>query len=335
MERSLNLRELTIINEVAKILSKGFEFTKSLEELLKVLYSFWDVRYSYVALYSPEIRALKIVKAFGLTEEEVERGIFRRGEGVVGKVYKDGVPIFLSDIRVNAYLNKTGLRERLQGGESFVAVPIRLGGEPLGVLAVFKDFGEESVERGVELLMIVGTMIGMLYKLDEKMNQERQEWEEERRLLTKALSERYNVEGIVGKSLAIRKLLDLIERVAQTDVNVLITGESGTGKSLVAKAIHFMSKRKEKPFITINCSAIPETLLEAELFGYEKAKGRKYGYSLASFHKESYQPLHHFTSVFIIIFTPLVPTKALVEPIRSPFWISALSETLMRAVSNT
>ena len=270
MERSLNLRELTIINEVAKILSKGFEFTKSLEELLKVLYSFWDVRYSYVALYSPEIRALKIVKAFGLTEEEVERGIFRRGEGVVGKVYKDGVPIFLSDIRVNAYLNKTGLRERLEGNMSFVAVPIRLGGEPLGVLAVFKDFGEESVERGVELLMIVGTMIGMLYKLDEKMNQERQEWEEERRLLTKALSERYNVEGIVGKSLAIRKLLDLIERVAQTDVNVLITGESGTGKSLVAKAIHFMSKRKEKPFITINCSAIPETLLEAELFGYEK-----------------------------------------------------------------
>ncbi|MFN3472118.1 MAG: sigma-54 interaction domain-containing protein, partial [Aquificaceae bacterium] len=230
----------------------------------------WDVRYSYVALYSPEIGALKIVKAFGLREEEVERGIFKKGEGVVGKVYKDGVPIFLSDIRVNAYLNKTGLRERLQGGESFVAVPIRLGGEPLGVLAVFKDFGEESVEKGVELLMIVGTMIGMLYKLDEKMNQERQEWEEERRLLTKALSERYNVEGIVGKSLAIRKLLELIERVAQTDVNVLITGESGTGKSLVAKAIHFMSKRKEKPFITINCSAIPETLLEAELFGYEK-----------------------------------------------------------------
>ena len=114
MERSLNLRELTIINEVAKILSKGFEFTKSLEELLKVLYSFWDVRYSYVALYSPEIRALKIVKAFGLTEEEVERGIFRRGEGVVGKVYKDGVPIFLSDIRVNAYLNKTGLRNCLE-----------------------------------------------------------------------------------------------------------------------------------------------------------------------------------------------------------------------------
>ncbi|MEJ7555664.1 MAG: sigma 54-interacting transcriptional regulator [Aquificaceae bacterium] len=270
MEKGLDLRELTIVNEVAKILSKGLEFTKSLEEVLKVLYSYWDVRHSYVALYSPEIKALKIVKAFGLTEEEAERGIFRKGEGIVGKVYKDGVPVFLSDTKINAYLNKTGLRERLEPGESFVAVPIRVGGEIIGVLAVFKDFGEESVERGVELLLIMGTMIGMLYKLDERINQERQEWEEEKRLLTKALSERYSVEGIVGKSPVIKNLLDLVERVAQTDVNVLITGESGTGKSLIAKAIHFMSKRKEKPFITINCSAIPETLLEAELFGYEK-----------------------------------------------------------------
>ena len=270
MEKWLGHRDLTIINEVAKILSKGLEFTKSLEELLKVLYSFWDARYSYVALYNPTLRLLKIVKAFGLTEEEIERGIFKKGEGIVGKVYKDGVPVFLPDIKVNSYLNKTGLRERLEKGESFIAVPIRVGGEIIGVLAVFKDFGEESVEGGVELLMIVGTMIGMLYKLDERINQERQEWEEEKRLLTKALSEKYNVEGIVGRSLAIKKLLDLVERVAQVDVNVLITGESGTGKSLVAKAIHFMSKRKENPFITINCSAIPESLLEVELFGYEK-----------------------------------------------------------------
>ncbi|MCS6876073.1 MAG: sigma 54-interacting transcriptional regulator [Aquificaceae bacterium] len=270
MEKGLNLRELTIINEVAKILSRGYEFTKSLEEVLKVLYSFWDVRHSYVALYRADLKALKIVKALGLTEEEIERGIFKKGEGIVGKVYKDGVPAFLFDIKVSAYLNKTGLRERLEDKESFIAVPIKVGGENIGVLAVFKDLGQESVERGVELLMIIGAMIGMLYKLDERMSQERQEWEEEKRLLTKALSEKYSVEGIVGRSLAVRKLLDLVERVAQTDANVLITGESGTGKSLVAKAIHFMSKRKEKPFITINCSAIPETLLEAELFGYEK-----------------------------------------------------------------
>ncbi|RMH79489.1 MAG: AAA family ATPase [Acidobacteria bacterium] len=270
MEKRLKFEELTIINEVAKIFSKGLELKKALEEVLKVLYSFWNIRHSYIALYNREFRALRIVGAFGLTEEEIEKGIFKRGEGIVGKVYKDGVPVVLSDIKVKDYLNKTGLRERLEGKETLIAVPIRLGGEIIGVLAVFKVFERESVEKSVELLMILGSMVGMLYKLDERISQERQEWEEEKRLLTKALGERYNVEGIVGKSLAVKNLLELIERVAQTDVNVLITGESGTGKSLVAKAVHFMSRRKDKPFVTINCSAIPESLLEAELFGYEK-----------------------------------------------------------------
>ncbi|MGC8852792.1 MAG: sigma-54 interaction domain-containing protein, partial [Hydrogenobacter sp.] len=94
--------------------------------------------------------------------------------------------------------------------------------------------------------------------------------EEEKKALTQALGKKYSLEGIIGRSIAIKNLIDLIEKVSQTDTTVLLTGESGTGKSLVAKAIHFLSSRKEKPFITINCSAIPETLLEAELFGYEK-----------------------------------------------------------------
>lgn len=89
-------------------------------------------------------------------------------------------------------------------------------------------------------------------------------------MLTEALSENFRIEGIVGNSPAIRHLAELVRKVAQTDITVLITGESGTGKSLIAKAIHFASPRKSKPIITINCSAIPESLLEAELFGYEK-----------------------------------------------------------------
>ena len=89
-------------------------------------------------------------------------------------------------------------------------------------------------------------------------------------MLTEALSENFRIEGIVGNSPAIRHLAELVRKVAQTDITVLITGESGTGKSIIAKAIHFASVRKSKPIITINRSAIPESLLEAELFGYEK-----------------------------------------------------------------
>ncbi|WP_027626827.1 sigma-54-dependent transcriptional regulator [Clostridium lundense] len=76
--------------------------------------------------------------------------------------------------------------------------------------------------------------------------------------------------NIIGSSKKIKQVFDLIDRVKDIDINVLITGESGTGKELVARAIHFQGKRKEKPFNVINCSAIPDNLLESELFGYRK-----------------------------------------------------------------
>lgn len=78
------------------------------------------------------------------------------------------------------------------------------------------------------------------------------------------------VEGIIAESPAMQKVLTLVNKVAETQAPVLITGESGTGKEVIAKLLHQLSPRHEGPFIKINCAAIPETLLEAELFGYEK-----------------------------------------------------------------
>ena len=268
---NLGIKEVTLINEIGKLFSKGLSFNESILELLKILYSFWDVRHSFVALLDKEKKLLSISQSFGLTPEEIKKGIFKVGEGIIGRVYKYGIPVVLSDLKEKTYLNRTGLRDRLEEKETFVAVPIRIGGEIIGVLAIFKKFlDRDSVEKGVDLLQILATMIGMFYKLHERIDLERRDWEEEKRALTQVLEEKYSIEGIVGCSDAIKKLVALIKKVAPTDITVLITGESGTGKSLIAKAIHFLSPRKEKAFITINCSAIPETLLEAELFGYEK-----------------------------------------------------------------
>jgi two-component system response regulator PilR (NtrC family) len=88
--------------------------------------------------------------------------------------------------------------------------------------------------------------------------------------LKKELDERYSFANIIGKSKPMQEVYDLIEKVAASKVNVLVTGESGTGKELVAKAIHYNSDRHDKPFVAINCGAIPENLLESELFGHEK-----------------------------------------------------------------
>ena len=92
----------------------------------------------------------------------------------------------------------------------------------------------------------------------------------ENRLLSEALSDRYRFGNIIGKSRPMQEIYDLIRKVSQSKTSVLITGESGTGKELIANAIHYNSPRKDRPFISINCGALTETLLESELFGHEK-----------------------------------------------------------------
>ena len=109
-----------------------------------------------------------------------------------------------------------------------------------------------------ELLLIIKRLLRM------------KQLEEENLSLKKRVEERYGLEGLVGKSPQMLKIYDLIETVAQTDTTVLVNGENGTGKELVANAIHLQSPRKNSPFIKVNCAALPETLLETELFGHEK-----------------------------------------------------------------
>ncbi len=99
---------------------------------------------------------------------------------------------------------------------------------------------------------------------------EKKKLTEENRFLKTALNDRFQLENIIGKSGAIQKVFDLVDKVAQSNATVLITGESGTGKELIAKAIHFNGSRKNYPFVSINCGAMPENLLESELFGHEK-----------------------------------------------------------------
>ena len=99
---------------------------------------------------------------------------------------------------------------------------------------------------------------------------EREQLQQENRQLKQQLGQRFSFKSLVGRSPVMSKLIALLERVAPSQVNVLITGESGTGKELVAKALHQNSTRKNQPFVPINCGAIPENLLESELFGHEK-----------------------------------------------------------------
>ncbi|MBT3268823.1 sigma-54-dependent Fis family transcriptional regulator [Candidatus Poribacteria bacterium] len=104
----------------------------------------------------------------------------------------------------------------------------------------------------------------------------------ENRLLRAEIAKHRGISNVVGRSHAMRQVLDLVAQVAPTNATVLITGETGTGKEVIARAVHHLSPRTDRPFVSVNCAALPETLIESELFGYEKgaftdAKGRRAG----------------------------------------------------------
>lgn len=133
-----------------------------------------------------------------------------------------------------------------------------------------------TAEQAVEAMKLGAyDYIAKPFKVEEvkvlvKNALEKSSLQKENRRLKHEVQERYSFGGLVGKSKKMREVYDLIEKVANSMANVLVLGESGTGKELAAKAVHYNSPRHDKPFVAVNCGAIPETLMEAELFGHKK-----------------------------------------------------------------
>jgi Nif-specific regulatory protein len=182
-------------------------------------------------------------------------------------VVEKGEPMVVPDIgKEPLFLNRTGARIE-KDNISFLCVPIKFKDEILGVLSVDRIFDETiSFEEDLRVLEIVATLISQALKLYQAFYEERARREE----LEYELKERYAFKNIIYASPEMKEVIKIALKIAPTKATVLLRGESGTGKELLARAIHYASPRANKPFIAINCAAIPETLLEAELFGYEK-----------------------------------------------------------------
>lgn len=264
--------DLTFLVNISNKISHSQDLYKDLELLLGELCKFLNAQYSMITIIDRNYEKIMISAAFGLTEEEKRRGVYKIGEGVIGEVVQCEKPIVIKDITNNSkFLNKMGVREKNKNQlMAFLCVPIIIENEITGTLSIHKshvdtvDFSPE-----VKFLNIVGMLIAKNVSIRRQQIEEMEELRREN-IRLKSGGKAFKPDNIIGNSSLMNDLYGIIERVAPTNSTVIIRGESGVGKELIAEAIHNASDRMSKPFIKVNCSALPENLIESELFGHEK-----------------------------------------------------------------
>ncbi len=267
--------QLLAIYEISKVLGSSLDTEKSLRGVLNILSAHLRMRRGMVCLRQPS-GGFYIAGAPDLTSQEIERGKYRSGEGVIGQIIKSGMPIVVPDIRLEPrFLNRTESRDfSADQVIAFLGVPIQAGNELLGALAVDREtedaLSTTHFERDIRFLKMVANLVGQMIRLHRNIAAEREELLVERSRLQKELRGKYSLDSVIGQSRRMQEVFAEVHQVAPSRATVLLRGESGTGKEVIARAIHYLSPRKDKPFIRVNCAALTESLLESELFGHEK-----------------------------------------------------------------
>jgi Nif-specific regulatory protein len=267
--------ELVTVYEVSKILSSSLDLKKTMHSVLNVLSSHMLMQRGMVALLQ-EDGYLQVIAATGMEQREIDQGRFKVGEGVMGNILKSGVPAVVPDISKEAlFLNRTGSRKgKSKSVISFIGVPIKAGRDTIGVLSFDREkenqYDAHNFGTDVRFLSMVANLIGQTVLLHQKVAQDRAILMHEKLRLQSELHNKYNIDNVIGQSKIMQGVFAEVHQVAPSKSTVLLRGESGTGKEAIARAIHHLSPRKDKPFIKVNCAALTESLLESELFGHER-----------------------------------------------------------------
>ncbi len=267
------LNDVHLLNDIAKGLAESLDLQQTLRAILKSLDTHLKLQRGTITLLNPDTETINIEIAHGLSEKSLKLGTYKIGEGITGTVVQTGKAIVVPDIsRDKRFVHKTGARKSELGKAiAFFCVPIKLEGKTIGTLSVDRPAEKNTDFEGhIRLLNIISTMIAQAVKLNKLVESEQRQLRDENIRLRQELKTRFNIHNMVGSSNAMQQVYRLIEQVADSNATVLLRGESGTGKDLVAHAIHYNSLRADKAFIKVNCTALPETLLESELFGHDR-----------------------------------------------------------------
>jgi len=266
-DRSLLVEsELDTLFLVSQLLNSTHDLHNKLKGILEILHKRSGLHFGMITLRDTDGDSMSICEVYG---DGIDRSVrYQPGEGLVGAILDEGSTIVVERIADEPrFLSKLGV---YNPDLPFIGSPLAVEqGEVVGILAAQPCESTFLGERARFLEMVanlIAQSVNSLRALERRQN----ELANERDFLKQALVKNYRFENIIGHSEPMLKVFDIIRQVAKWHTTVLIRGESGTGKEVVANAIHFNSACANGPFLKLNCAALPDTLLESELFGHEK-----------------------------------------------------------------
>ena len=268
-----NHSEYIVIKEAAEQIENAYNPDKAIHTILSLISRQMGLNRGRILLQDGDSGYLHTAYSYGLTEEEISRSRFAMSEGISGKVMYTGTPTIVSDIdKEDDYLFRTVDRSTLPEGKvSFIATPITRNNTVIGVFAVNRlPNPRRSLDKDLGLLKLISLFVSEILAVNAMLERQTHRLKEENEQLRSMALGQGSQYGIIGESSALMAALNKVGRATNTSVTVMLQGESGTGKERFSRMLHLASHRKDGPFIAINCSAIPEELLESELFGHEK-----------------------------------------------------------------
>ncbi len=258
--------ELDTLFLVSQLLNSTHDLRAKLKGILEILHKRSGLYSGMITLRDVDDDSMSLCEIYG---EHIDRAVrYQPGEGLVGAILDEGSTIVVERIRDEPrFLSRLGI---YNPDLPFIGSPLAIEqGEVVGILAAQPCDARFLGERA-RFMEMVANLIAHSVNLLRVMERKNLELTSERDFLKQALVKNYRFENIIGHSEPMLHVFDIIRQVAKWHTTVLIRGESGTGKEVVANAIHFNSACANGPFLKLNCAALPDTLLESELFGHEK-----------------------------------------------------------------
>lgn len=266
--------ELSLLFEISQTLERSLKLDDVMLTVLERMSGLFGMRRGAIILQNRKTKKILTEHTYGITPELDGKTIIQNSEPHVRYAFECGKPVVVPDITQDEIYKKLlGHYDFVKPGQllSYICVPIKMGDQVVGSLSMERIAPKkQGFDADLRLLFLIGSVIARAVELRHMAQERLHSLEEENAKLHEYINYGFKPDNMVGNSGPMQLVYRHIQQVAPSETTVLIRGESGTGKELAALAIHQASKRREKPFIKFNCAALPESVIESELFGHEK-----------------------------------------------------------------